>query len=196
MTTLARATLGATACLLAGGCLGGQETVTVPFGHNIDRELGEVRSRATHPVYWVGRRFDGLPLTAVSFDSRRPGVVSFLYGTCTIRLPADGGCGVPVDIQLFPFRTEQWSRAVGCTDRGTLRGVPAVRHDGLVLFTRDTIIKIYARNAAQTRRVVRALRPLASSQRDARLLPKPPRWQMRLVESVCLVTPRGGLRRP
>jgi hypothetical protein len=195
MRTLSSCLLVATACLVAGGCFGRDE-VTVPFGHNIGRELSDVRSGATHTVYYLGRRFEGLPLTAVAFDSRRPGVVGFMYGTCTIPLPADGGCGVPVEIQLFPFRTDQWSRAVGCTGRATLRGVPTVRQDGLVLFTRDTIIKIYAGSAAQTRRAVRALRPLDSPPTSARLLPTPPRWQVNLVESVCLVTPRGGLRRP
>jgi hypothetical protein len=185
--------LAATACLVPVGCLE-RDTVTVPFGHNVDRELREARRSAPHRVYYVGTRFEGLPLTGVALQSHRPAYVSFSYGTCTISLPADGGCGVPVEIQNFPFRTEQWSRAVGCTHRGTLRGVPTVRQDGLTLFTRDTIIKVYAPNAAQARRAVAALRALDAPATKTRLLPKPPPNQIKLVESVCLVTPRGGLR--
>jgi hypothetical protein len=167
--------------------------VTVPFGHNVDQELRDARARAPHRIYFAGKQVEGFPLTGVELLAQRPAHASFMYGTCNIELPADGGCSVPIQIQNFPFRAADWGRAVGCTRRGTYRGVPGVHMDALTLFTRDTIVKVYAPTAAQTRRVVAALRPLDSA--DGRLLPAPPPGQMQLVESVCLATPRGGLAR-
>ena len=190
-------TLGVLATTIAGiaaGC-GGGATVTGPSGHDVESELRHVRSGVPHDVYFAGRRVGGLPLTAVYQQSHRPGHVDFMYGTCTIELAVDGGCGVPVEIQNFPFDRVEWGRSVGCTGRTTVRGVPAVRIEDLLLFTRDTIVKVHAPSRAVERHVVAALRPL-----DGRVvqgpLPAPAAEQIQLVEDVCLATPRGGLRRP
>ncbi len=184
-----------TACACAAGC-GGGGSVTVPFGEDVATELRDARANVPHRVYFAGKSVEGRPLTSVQQLSHRPAQVSFLYGTCTIELPADGGCGVPVEIQNFPFRRDQWERSVGCTGRTTVRGVPAVRQDGLTLFTRDTVVKIYARDRAAERRVAEALRPIDGSERAGEALPAPPAHEIRLVEDVCLATTRGGLRRP
>jgi hypothetical protein len=169
---------------MAAGCAGSEGTVTVPTGHDVEWELHQVRREARHPVYFLGRRFEGLPLTAVSFHRPRSGYLSFLYGTCTVPLPADGGCGVPVSVQAFPFRAKQWRLAVGCYRVAPVRGVPAARHDGLVLLTERGVIKIYARTTAQERRAAAALRPVGA-RRPGGNLPSPRPADVRALELGC-----------
>jgi hypothetical protein len=167
--------------------------MTAPAGEDVAAELRAARTNAPHRVFFAGARVDRLPLTSVEQQAHRPAHVTFLYGTCTIELPAEGGCGVPIEIQNFPFRHDEWMRAIGCSGRTTVRGVPAVHHDGLTLFTADTIVKIYAVDRAAEHRVAAALRPIDGSA-GAGALPIPPSYQIRLVEDVCLTTTRGGLR--
>jgi hypothetical protein len=103
-------------------------------------------------LYYAGLSFAGLPLTHADAGGL------FVYGDCTPK--ADAGCAPPVEIQHFSFRRGDWALAVGCHLLPSLRGVPTVRHDGLVLVTRGTFVKIYARNTAEDRRVALALRPI------------------------------------
>lgn len=115
-------------------------------------------------VYYTGRSFAGLALTHA--ESQAAGRALFVYGTCEIDDPdgffgpEGGSCVPPVQIQVFPFDPTQWAIAARCYRRPPLRGVPTVRHDGLVLFTARTVVKIYARSPAEERRVARALRSL------------------------------------
>ncbi len=111
--------------------------------------------------------------------------ISFSYGTCEIEieLGGDGGCPIPIAIQNFPFRPNDWRRAVGCRTLEPVGRIPAVRHDGLVLFTRDGVVKIYARGPAEERRVARALAVVGEDE-PARL-PPPTAGVIRLVERVC-----------
>jgi hypothetical protein len=53
------------------------------------------------------------------------------------------------------------------------RGVPTVRHDGLVLFTARTVVKIYARGPVEDGRVAGALRSLHGSIGPRESLPPP-----------------------
>jgi hypothetical protein len=76
---------------------------------------------------------------------------------------------VPMQIQLFPFSRSQWHLAVECMRRPSLLGVPTVLHDGLVLFTGRTVLKIYA---ASPVRVARSLRRVAEDTL-VRTLPPP-----------------------
>jgi hypothetical protein len=177
--------------LVAASC-GCGGTITVPNGHNVDAELDDARAGAPHRVYYAGRAVADRTLSAVEARSAR---VNFMYGTCTIDVPADGGCGVPVEVQNFPFQPGQWRIATGCSGRTTVRGVPAVRQGGLTIFTRDTVVKIYAPTRAAERRVVAALRPIEGRPGLREPLPSPPAGQIQLVEGVCLVTPHGVLRR-
>jgi hypothetical protein len=47
-------------------------------------------------LYWVGERFEGLPLTAIA---RRFGSTTFVYGTCKPK-GDDGGCSPPLEVSL------------------------------------------------------------------------------------------------
>jgi hypothetical protein len=160
------ALLFAALTLLVTACTRG---TTVPHGEDVDGGLEHARASKT-PLYFVGRRFAGLPLTDVEVDS--PGRGVFAYGTCFIPAGQDGGCSVPIQIQIFPFDPGQWSgNVVDCHRRSSLLGVPAVRHDGLVLFTGRSVVKVYARNAGEDRRVLLALRDVRRPGELLRRLP-------------------------
>jgi hypothetical protein len=156
--------------LTAHGCGSGDEPVT-------DAEL-ERLARASGPrLYYAGRSFAGLPLTHA--ESGGGGRALFVYGTCEVEDPdgilgpEGGSCSPPVQIQVFPFDPQQWGLAAECFAQPTLRGVPTVRHDGLVLFTARTVVKIYARGSAEDRRVAEALRSLDGSVGQDVSLPPP-----------------------
>jgi hypothetical protein len=167
--------------LLAGGC-GSRGYATVPRGEDVEGGLSKARA-ARFPIYYAGRTFAGLPLTDVEVE--RPGRALIAYGTCRIALPADGGCSVPVQIQHFPFNPSNWRGAVvNCYRKPSLLGVPTVRHDGLVLFTRGQVVKIYAHSAAEGRRVALALRRV-SDDKLVRRLPAPDPRVSELQAKVC-----------
>src|ERR687884_1652711 len=134
--------------VLVTGCLG-HGAVTVPHGKDVDQGLARARASSVS-FYFAGSRFAGLPLTDVEVDEQ--GRAFFAYGTCVIPAGQEGGCAVPVQIQNFPFKRSLWRLAVGCHRRPELLHVPTVRHDGLVLFTRRAVVKIYARSPAEDRR--------------------------------------------
>ena len=167
--------------VLVTGCLR-QAAVTVPHGKDVDRGLARARA-ASFSSYFAGSRFAGLPLTDVEVDER--GRAFFAYGTCVIPAGQEGGCAVPVQIQNFPFKQSLWRLAVGCHRRPGLLHVPTVRHDGLVLFTRRAVVKIYARNPAEDKRVALSLRDVRHPRAVLRRLPPPPRSVENLQASVC-----------
>ena len=162
----------------ATGCLGGDGRV--PNGENVDADLERARNSGTR-FYYAGRSVGGLELTAVSLTG--PGRATFLYGTC--ELPeGEGGCSPPIQVQQVPFSAAAWRRAAGCRAREPVRGAPAARHDGLVVFTTRTTVKVYARSAAEERRVLLALRPVTGGDTAAPLSP-PPADIRTLVAQVC-----------
>jgi hypothetical protein len=132
-------------------------------------QLEELAAAPGPPLYFAGRSFAGLPLTHAEREVE--GRALFVYGTCEVEDPdgifgpEGGSCTPPVEVQVFPFRPEDWRPGVaqGCYRRPSLRGVATVRHDGLVLFTASIAVKIYARSPAEARRVARALRALDGS---------------------------------
>jgi hypothetical protein len=174
--------LALVAVAVLAGC--GQSARTVPFGEDVDGDLAAIRVAQGPPLYFAGERFAGLPLTHVESD--RPGHGLFVYGTCKIPTGIDpGGCSPPVQIQIFPFDPNRWRLAVGCRRLPSLRGVRTLRHDGLVLLTRSTVVKIYARNAAEGRRVAGVLRAVANGPGVNDPLPPPRRRVLALADSVC-----------
>lgn len=155
----------------------------VPRQRDIDEQIDKMRASA-RPFYFAGHEFNGLPLTAAQYEAWRDGGL-FAYGTCTIPLGQDGGCSPPAQIQIFRFDPGQWGRAVGCHGEHSLLGVPTVRHDGLVLLSKGAVVKIYARNHAEDRRLALRLRSIERPDEPLRRLPRPARAARLLLESVC-----------
>jgi hypothetical protein len=158
--------------VLSGGALG-CSSGDAPVA---DAELERLAS-SRPSLYYAGRSFAGLALTHAESGGGGRGL--FVYGSCEIDDPdgilgpEGGSCSPPVQIQVFPFDPQQWSLAARCYRRSPLRGVPTVRHDGLVLFTARTVVKIYARSAAEDGRVAQALRSLNGSVGPRESLPPP-----------------------
>lgn len=142
-----------------------------------DATLERLADASGPASYYAGRSFAGLPLTHA--ESAGAGRAFFVYGSCEIDDPdgffgpEGGSCSPPVQIQVFRFDANQWRLAAGCYSRPSLRGVPTVRHDGLVLFTARTVVKIYARSPAEERRVARELRSLDGRVQTGADLPPP-----------------------
>jgi hypothetical protein len=177
-TTVALLAFGAPFLL---GCRGG--AIVVPRQHDIDEQIDKMRASA-RPFYFAGREFNGLPLTAAKYEDWRDGGL-FAYGTCTIPPGQDGGCAPPAQIQIFRFDPGQWGRAVGCHRLHPLLGVPTVRHDGLVLLSKGAVVKIYARNRVEDRRLALSLRSIELPNEPIRRLPMPTRAARLLLASVC-----------
>jgi hypothetical protein len=175
---------GALLTLLAAALLTACESGRrVPFREDVDGKLSRIRAASGPPVYFLGRRFAGLPLTHA--ESERAGHALFVYGTCKIPPGSDSGCAPPVQIQVFRFDPNMWRAAVGCHLRPSLRGVRTVRHDGLVLLTLSTVVKIYARNPAEDRRAALALRAVGNGPSWNEPLPPPRDRVLALADQVC-----------
>ena len=174
-------------CLLVAGmlCVGCDDrgTITVPAHRDIGKQIAKMRAR-DRPFFFAGQEFAGLPLTAARSEDWRGGGL-FVYGTGSLPVPADGGCAPPAQIQIFRFDAGLWSRAVNCHRLPSLLGVPTVRHDGLVLFSKGAIIKIYARTHAEDRRLALSLRDLDRPGTILRRLTPPAQATVRLIASVC-----------
>jgi len=174
-----RATVLLGLCVLAAGCGGASG-----FHHPSAADLVRLQRNSHEPVYYAGPSFRGLALSDAVAQGRNYELV--VYGTCSsgTGLFGDSGCAPPIEIEHFPFKASMWRLAVGCHRRASLRGVPSVRHDGLVLVTGRQIVKIYARSPAEDRRVARALRR-ADGKATPSHLPAPAPANRALVESVC-----------
>jgi hypothetical protein len=137
-----------------------------------------------HPFYFAGRVFNGLSLTTAEYDDWHGGGL-FVYGTCTIPARQDGGCSPPVQIQILRFDAREWGRAVGCHRQPSLLAVPTVRHDGLELFSKGAVVKIYARTRREDRRVALSLCSVDPPNQLLRRLRAPDRAVRFRLASVC-----------
>jgi hypothetical protein len=143
-------------------------------------DLRRLQQNTDEPVYYPGLIFDGLRLTDALDQGEHRSLL--VYGTCTPE--PDSGCAPPIEIQLFPFRASAWRLAVGCQRLTSVRGVPTVRHDGLVLATGHQVVKIYGRGPGEERHVARALRRI-DGQPTPQHLPPPPERIRSLIGRVC-----------
>jgi hypothetical protein len=131
--------------------------VTVPKG---TPDVQAARQFDRYPLYWVGKRFEGVPLTLVSIDKSS---VTFIYGTCTIALPADGGCGPTLQIQIWPRCIELAAAESG----QRIRGAPLNYSYGgdPLLNTRRVEVRVFTGEGSTWGMKFRALRALRSANR-------------------------------
>jgi hypothetical protein len=148
----------------------------VACGGSAENDLEELRRTAPPDTYYLGLSFEGEKLSHAE-----PGF--FVYGTCD---PGpDSGCAPPIQIQHFTFQPRMWSIAVGCSRAGSIRGVPAVHHDSIIVLTRGRFVKIYATSPKQTRRAFQALRSVDGKIRAGERLPQAPARVIRAVLRAC-----------
>jgi hypothetical protein len=141
----------------AVGCAGG--TTTLGEG---DPDVEAARKFDRHPLYWVGERFERWELEHVSVNQGE--FATFSYGTCE-SAGHDGGCAVPLQIQIQPLcahlaavaRAPVWrKRRVRGAPVGTIDSAP-------VLFASRVQVKVYRGQDSDPGLPMRALRALRSA---------------------------------
>ncbi len=174
---------------LAAGCEAGGSSATTTGSCarpnlNGHQAIGDAVRFRGFPLFYVGDRFDGLPLTHVACERRaivrapvtfgvsaNPGVMpswGFIYGTCKGADAFDGsGCGPPVEVA---DDSSCWNNLALYSKRDQpplvrLRGTPAgLFTDGagskVELYTKNTTITVFAENIAQARHVALELRSI------------------------------------
>src|SRR5688572_25141663 len=116
--------------------------------------------------WWLGRSFEGLPLT-----HEEPGLV--VYGDCELEPGEEGGCAAPLQIQ-YP-RTRQRNPvaldiAAGRLYRVRGGGIAAEFGDGIDLLTGGSTVTVFS-TSGQERRAVRQLRRRRASTAPPTLRP-------------------------
>jgi len=102
-------------------------TTSAPVRGNYS--LAAAKSFTKFPLYSAGDSVDGLPLTAVQYDTQ-PDVVTFIYGDCLPLAATEGGCALPAAVQVWnacdrnpASYFQDMTSPLG--DKKTVRGVPA-----------------------------------------------------------------------
>lgn len=149
--------------LLCGGC-GDDEAE--PLG--AQQALAAQRA-AGHQLFWVGERFEGLPLTGID---RGPVRTTFAYGSC--KPPkGEGGCAPPLQIQTASLCDDN-ALKVAIRPRASFaaRGT-TVRDYGegrLDLDAATSLVRVFGQGS-RPRHAVAALRPVSESARVPARLP-------------------------
>jgi hypothetical protein len=172
----------------------GAEEQTGGASPELDENLERIARESDVPVYWLGRSFEGLPLTHAEPPhpelargpgrKRAPGVprrpptpgpgAFFVYGECN---PEGTGenyhcTGPQLQVQHSPIASpSRYPKYFSCT-RTTIRGVPAAQFSALEIYVGRSIVRISAPQA-QARRAAAALRPLDGSAGPGDPLPPP-----------------------
>ena len=129
-------------------------------------EIGVARRFNVFDIYWVGRRFEGVPLTAADFRREyNPQLgLSVYYGDCEVKvsLLGNGGCTLPLEIKTVCY-VQHRNAGLGPHRNTRIRGVPAVIYDGgksIELYTGYVAIDVYADSPARALAAARHLFPL------------------------------------
>jgi hypothetical protein len=139
-------------------------------------DVSGLRSAEAPPAYWLGERFDGLPLSEIVGGVGRPTLV---YGTCEVPPGSDGGCSPPLQLQHWPVSERSPSRfqvAPGQRTSCRLLAEPNVTAaifattGGVEVYLGDRVVVLFG-EANLVRKAMAELRPLKPQQPA---LPPPP----------------------
>lgn len=145
-------------------------------------EINVARRFTVYDIYWVGRRFQGIPLTAADFRREyNPQLgLSVYYGDCEVKvsLLGGGGCTLPLEITTVCY-VQHTNGGLGPRRNVRIRGVPAVVFDGgksIELYTGYVAIDIYGDTPARALAAAQRVFPLNGppAQRVFRPLLAPP----------------------
>ncbi len=145
-------------------------------------DAGELAEAQTFPyfrVYWVGPRFDGLPLAAA--DGQR-GYISSIgdsvyYGNCVHDKGIFGGgsCPLPLQVTTVIYRRHS-NAALGAQQNIVVRGVPATVYDegrSIELYSGRVAIDVFSDTPAQALKAATELLPINAPGSASGDLPPP-----------------------
>lgn len=164
----------AAGALLGSGC--GTHAAR-PIGQS---ELDHARQFPYFRVYWVGRSFQGIPVTAA--DGRegyqRGQGTSIYYGDCRPgkSILGTGGCTLPLEITTVIYKLHR-NAPLGVQHNIVVRGVPATVYDGgrsIEIYTGRVAVDLFGDTPERVLAAAQALRPLNTNGSANTLLPKPP----------------------
>jgi hypothetical protein len=142
---------------------------THPAGPIDSQDLAAAQSFRLFTVYWVGRSFDGIPLTAADTQRDYDAAVGerVYYGNCDKpkSIVSTAGCQLPLEIATVDYRTIDSRENIGLGTRTdtAIRGVPAVIFDAgksIQIYTAELAIDIYADTAARALAAAAAVVPM------------------------------------
>jgi hypothetical protein len=168
--------LRALVVLAIAGVLAGCSTH--PAGPVTFHELRLAKSFKLLPIFWVGKSFDGLTLTAADdgYDYDPTIGMRVYYGDCAKRGSfATGGCKLPLTITSVIYEPHS-NRGLGLSRASVIRGVPAVSFDAgraIELYTGHIAIDVRADSPHRARAAAELLLPLNVPGSAGKLLPPP-----------------------
>jgi len=141
-------------------------------------ELSDLRRAGAPPAYWLGERFAGLPLSAISGSADRP---NFVYGTCEIPPGSDGGCAPPLQLQHWPLAARPPGLFQVTPDRRASCRLPHAvdvtaaifeTTGGVEVYLGERVVVLFGERSL-IRSAMSSLRPVNPQQPP---LPAPPSW--------------------
>lgn len=145
--------------------------------------MAELRSSSAAASYFLGPKFDGLPLTAIIGQRDAP---DFIYGDCTPPSGIDaGGCPPPLEVQHWPVSKRPPSRFahdIAC-HRVKIHGRTAAIFEstgGIEVYIGMSTVVIFADSARRMKRAAAALRPVKGG-----AVPPAPGWVERQLARRC-----------
>jgi hypothetical protein len=148
-----------------------------------DITLSQLRRPSAPATYYLGDRFESIPLTGIVGGLRR---TTFVYGTCKVQ-PGQGGCTPPLEIQHWFLRERppwKFPAAISCR-LVRVGGAPAVAFasaGGLEVYLGSRVVVVFGRTPAAMRRAALALHPVKPGSGP---LPAPPARVLRYVSRRC-----------
>jgi hypothetical protein len=142
---------------------------THPAGPITTRDLDVARSFRLFTVYWVGRSFGGVPLTAADTQRDYDATAGerVYYGNCDKQSSpvSTVGCRLPLEIATVVYHAidSRRNEGLGTRTNTTIRGVPAVIFNSgrsIQLYTADLAIDIYADSPARALAAAAAVVPM------------------------------------
>ena len=129
-------------------------------------DINVARRFTVYSIYWVGRQFQGIPLTAADFRREyNPQLgLAVYYGDCEtkVSLLGSGGCTLPLEIDTVCY-VQHHNAGLGPPRNIRIRGVPAVVFNGgksIELYSAHVLIDVYGDTPARALAAVKRLFPL------------------------------------
>jgi hypothetical protein len=158
--------------------------------------LSDIRRPDSPPAYWLGERFEGLPLAANAGTGERP---TFVYGTCKDHPGSEGGCAPPLQLQHWPL-AERFpnkfevapGRRTSCRllDVAEITAAVFETTGGVEVYLGERVVVLFG-EPVLIRKAMSALRPVRP-QNPA--LPPPPAWAQDQLRRCAPPSPATKLR--